>query len=102
MYIQDYGNPEAFGSYGFEPEVVTANVKPTNITMEVNDNVKDVVLMVNSHEHWEMESSKITLDINLATTDYNKFDITYVSLSVTETNEHAINYFRFSIRCILS
>ena len=76
MYIQDYGNPEAFGSYGFEPEVVTANVKPTNITPEVNNNVRDVVLMVNRHEQWEMESSKIALDVNLATTDSNKFDIT--------------------------
>lgn len=79
MYIQDYSNPEAFGSYGFEPLVATANVKPTNITMEVNDNVRDVVLMVNSHEQWEMESSKITLDVNLATTYSNNFDITFQS-----------------------
>ncbi|XP_052697312.1 uncharacterized protein LOC128175596 [Crassostrea angulata] len=79
MYIQDYSNPEAFGSYGFEPEVVNANVKPTNITMEVNNNVRDVVLMVNSHEQWEMESSKITLDVNISTTYSNKFDITFQS-----------------------
>uniref|UniRef100_K1QBQ4 Uncharacterized protein n=1 Tax=Magallana gigas TaxID=29159 RepID=K1QBQ4_MAGGI len=79
MYIQDNGNPEAFGSYGFEPEVINADVKSTNITMEVNDNVRDVVLMVNSHEQWEMESSKITLDVNLSASYSNRFDITHIT-----------------------
>lgn len=76
MYIQDYGNPDVFGSWGFEPEVRFANANKTLITNDVNHNIKDIVLMVNNHEQWEMESSKITLDIDLSTTYRGIFDIT--------------------------
>lgn len=75
MYIQDKNNPNAFGSWLLEPIVASGITNIIPISTKVNDNVRDVVLIVNSHEQWEMESSKITLDIDLSTTYNNGFDL---------------------------
>ena len=80
--IIDTGNQRVFGAWGFEPRtfqtgtVLKKNTK--DITPDVYNNIRDIVLMVNSHESWEMESSEINLEIDTTTSFQNMFDITLV------------------------
>ena len=74
QFIIDKGNHRVFGAWGFEPQK-TGTVS-TDITQDVYNNIRDIVLMVNSHESWEMESSEINLDIDTTASFQNKFDIT--------------------------
>lgn len=83
MYIQKNRNPDAFGLWGFESQVNVGRANLTDITTDVNNNVSDMVLMVNSHEQWEMEISTITLEIDLSTSYYNAFDILQVPFLFT-------------------
>ena len=78
QFIIDTGNQRVFGAWGFEPETFKKGTVPTDITPDVYNNMRDIVLMVNIHESWEMESSEINLEINTTTAFQNKFDITLV------------------------
>ena len=82
QFIIDTGNRRVFGAWGFEPQTTgtvhaSTNIT-TNITPDVYNSIRDIVLMVNSHESWEMESSEINLDIDTTTFFQNEFDITLV------------------------
>ena len=82
QFIIDTGNQRVFGAWGFEPQTIgTVYVSTkitTDITPDVYNNIRDIVLMVNSHESWEMESSEINLEIDTTTAFKNVFDITLV------------------------
>ena len=76
--IIDTGNKRVFGAWRLEPQVLKGTSVSTDITQDVYNNIRDIVLMVNSHESWEMESSEINLDIDTTTFFQNEFDITLV------------------------
>ena len=80
QFIIDTGNQRVFGAWGLEPQTTgtVSTAITTDITLDVYNNIRDIVLMVNSHESWEMESSEINLEINTTTAFQNKFDITLV------------------------
>ena len=80
QFIIDTGNQRVFGAWGFEPQTLSGTVS-SDITPDVYNNIRDIVLMVNSHESWEMESSEINLDIDTTTSFKNVFDITLVLFS---------------------
>lgn len=72
QFIKDRNDPEAFGSWSLEEDKnFMADIK--NLTLLVNDNIRDVVLMVNKHEGWELESSEINirLPINMSKPDFD-------------------------------
>lgn len=72
QFITDRNDPEAFGSWSLE-EHKNSITHIKNITLLVNDNIRDVVLMVNKHEGWELESSEINLllPINTSKPDFD-------------------------------
>lgn len=73
-YINDKNDPEAFGSWSYEKEHVQTKVSPPiPLTLKINKQIRDVVLMVNKHEGWELENSEINVNIN--TTEKHRFDI---------------------------
>lgn len=76
QYIIDTNNPQAFGSWSFEEEE-KENKQATfmNLTDKVNNNITDVVLMVNKHEGWELESSEINLLVDIHSVSNRRFDI---------------------------
>ena len=45
------------------------------ITDEVNDHIKDTVLLVNENEGWELESSEINLDVDMTNVPRRRFDV---------------------------
>lgn len=75
QYINDTNDPEAFGSWSFEEENYFISSKAKDITPIVNDNIRDVVLMVNKHEGWELESSEINLLLPINTSKPGRFDV---------------------------
>lgn len=46
-----------------------------NLTHKVIKRIRDVVIMVNKHEGWELESSEINLLLYINTTEPRRFDI---------------------------
>lgn len=74
QFITDKNDPEAFGSWSLEEQkyFMTDNI---NITLLVNDNIRDVVLIVNKHEGWELESSEINLLLPTNTSTLGQFDV---------------------------
>lgn len=76
QYINDKNDPEAFGSWSYEKENVRTTVStPIPLTLKINKQIRDVVLMVNKHEGWELESSEINLLVDMNTTEKHRFDI---------------------------
>lgn len=75
QFINDTNNPEAFGSWLFERETIKEDPPPIPLTLKINKQIRDVVLMVNKHEGWELESSEINLLVDMNTTDKRRFDI---------------------------
>lgn len=76
QFINDTNNPEAFGSWSYEKENVRTKVStPIPLTLKINKQIRDVVLIVNKHEGWELESSEINLLVDMNTTDKHRFDI---------------------------
>ncbi|XP_078314028.1 uncharacterized protein LOC111129527 [Crassostrea virginica] len=76
QFIIDTGNQRVFGAWEFEPQTLSGTVS-SDITPDVYNKIRDIVLMVNSHESWEMESSEINLDIDTTTSFQNIFDIIF-------------------------
>lgn len=75
-FINDTNNPEAFGSWTFERENKgTKDSYFIPLTLKINKEIRDVVLMVNKHEGWELENSEINLLVDLNTTDKHRFGI---------------------------
>lgn len=72
QFITDRNDLEAFGSWSLE-EHKKSMTTIKHITLLVNDNIRDVVLMVNKHEGWELESSEINilLPINMSKPDFD-------------------------------
>lgn len=77
QYINDTNDPEVFGSWSFEEEEKNALKVAVfkNLTLKVNERIRDVVLMVNKHEGWELESSEINLLVDINTTEKHRFDV---------------------------
>lgn len=77
QYIIDTNDPEAFGSWSYEREGKGQNddFDNKNLTLNINNKIKDVVLMVNEHEGWELESSEINLLVNTSSASKHRFDI---------------------------
>lgn len=77
QYIIDTNDPEAFGTWSFEEEVkgIEKTLPIKNLTLKVNEEIKDVVLMVNKHERWELETSELNLLVNIDTTVKHGFDV---------------------------
>lgn len=74
QFITDRNDPEAFGSWSLEEHKhFMADIK--NLTLLVNDNIRDVVLMVNKHEGWELESSEINLLLPINSSKLGRFDV---------------------------
>lgn len=76
QYIVDTNDPQAFGSWKMEEEqndMQRATFK--DLTLNVSDGIRDTVLMVNKHEGWELESSKINLFVDTAHISNQRFDI---------------------------
>lgn len=77
--IIDTNDPEAFGSWSYEEELKGYEIKEeknlTNLTLNVNERIRDVVLMVNKHEGWVLESSEINLHLPINTSEHRRFDI---------------------------
>lgn len=76
QYINDKNDPEIFGSWSYERELKGTKVStPVPLTLKINKQIRDVVLMVNEHEGWELESSEINLLVDMNTADKHRFDI---------------------------
>lgn len=76
IFINYTNNPEAFGSWLFERECRGTEVSPPiPLTLKINKEIRDVVLMVNKHEGWELENSEINLLVDINTTYKHRFDI---------------------------
>lgn len=76
QFINDTNDPEAFGIWSFEEEESGAETSVSkNITLKVNERIRDVVLMVNKHEGWSWESSEIHLLLAINTSKHQRFDI---------------------------
>lgn len=74
QFITDRNDPEAFGSWSLEEDKnFMAEIK--NLTLLVNDNIRDVVLMVNKHEGWELESSEINLLLPINSSKLGRYDV---------------------------
>lgn len=74
QFITDRNDPEAFGSWSLEEDKnFMADIK--NLTLLVNDNIRDVVLMVNKHEGWELESSEINLLLPINSSTLGRYDV---------------------------
>lgn len=74
QFITDRNDPEAFGSWSLEEDKnFMADIK--NLTLLVNDNIRDVVLMVNKHEGWELESSEINLLLPINSSKLGRYDV---------------------------
>lgn len=74
QFIKDRNDPEAFGSWSLEEDKnFMADIK--NLTLLVNDNIRDVVLMVNKHEGWELESSEINLLLPINSSKLGRYDV---------------------------
>lgn len=74
QFIKDRNDPEAFGSWSLEEDKnFMADIK--NLTLLVNDNIRDVVLMVNKHEGWELESSEINLLLPINSSTLGRYDV---------------------------
>lgn len=75
-FINDTNNPEAFGSWTFERGYKGSKYSHfIPITLKINRQIRDVVLMVNKHEGWELENSEINLLVDINTTEKHRFDI---------------------------
>lgn len=74
QFITDRNDPEAFGSWSLE-EHKKSMTYMKNITLLVNDNIRDVVLMVNKHEGWELESSEINLLLPINSSKLGRYDV---------------------------
>lgn len=76
QYIFDTKDQEAFGVWSFEEEATgNENLPIKNVTLKVNEEIKDVVLMVNKHEGWELETSELNLLVNVNTRKKHGFDV---------------------------
>lgn len=76
QYIFDTKDPEAFGMWSFEEEATgNENLPIKNLTLKVNEEIKDVVLLVNKHEGWELETSELNLLVNINTRKKHGFDV---------------------------
>lgn len=76
QYIVDTNDPQAFGSWKMEEEQQDLNKVPfKDLTLNVSNGIKDIVLMVNRHEGWELESSEINLFVDTVHTSNQRFDI---------------------------
>lgn len=74
QFITDRNDPEAFGSWSLEEDKnFMADIK--NLTLLVNDNIRDVVVMVNKHEGWELESSEINLLLPINSSKLGRYDV---------------------------
>lgn len=74
QFITDRNDPEAFGSWSLEEDKnFMADIK--NLTLLVNDNIRDVVVMVNKHEGWELESSEINLLLPINSSTLGRYDV---------------------------
>lgn len=74
QFIKDRNDPEAFGSWSLEEDKnFMADIK--NLTLLVNDNIRDVVVMVNKHEGWELESSEINLLLPINSSTLGRYDV---------------------------
>lgn len=74
QFITDRNDPEAFGSWSLE-ERKKSMTYMKNITLLVNDDIRDVVLMVNKHEGWELESSEINLLLPINSSKLGRYDV---------------------------
>nr|XP_034326148.1 uncharacterized protein LOC105319101 isoform X2 [Crassostrea gigas] len=80
QYIIDKNDPEVFGSWSYEKELKGTQVStPVPLTLKINRQIRDVVLMVNEHEGWELESSEINLLVDMNTADKHRFDIMFTN-----------------------
>lgn len=60
QYINDTNDPEAFGKWSFELELQGLEIVGyQNLTHKVIKRIRDVVIMVNKQEGWELKSSEI-------------------------------------------
>lgn len=76
QYIVDTNDPQAFGSWKMEREQHNIEkVTLKDLTLNVSNGIRDIVLMVNRHEGWELESSEINLFVDTAHTNNQRFDI---------------------------
>lgn len=75
QFINDTNNPEAFGSWLFERETIKEDPPPIPLTLKINKQIRDVVLMVNKHEGWELETSELNLLVNINTREKHGFDV---------------------------
>lgn len=76
QFIHQSGNPNILGKWTIEKENQNGNFSDVNKTSEINITSKDVVLIVNEKERWELDGSEISLDFH---SSHDGFDIMYVS-----------------------
>lgn len=70
--------------WSFEEEATgNENLPIKNLTLKVNEEIKDVVLMVNKHEGWELETSELNLLVNINTRKKHGFDVMWVKMKQT-------------------
>ena len=76
QYIIDKNDKGVFGIWKLEVELKGTELsKQKIITDEVNDHIEDTVIMVNENEGWELESSEISLDVDMTNVPGRRFDI---------------------------
>lgn len=76
QYIKDTNDPEAFGKWSFEFKLQGLGIMGyQNLTHKVNKKIRNVVIMINKHEGWELESSEINLLLSINTSEPLRFDI---------------------------
>lgn len=76
QYINATNDPEAFGKWSFEYELRgLERLGYQNLTYKVNKRIRNVVIMVNKHEGWELESSEINLLLSINPSEPRRFDI---------------------------
>lgn len=78
QYINDTHDPYAFGKWSLTEEFRSfETLREKNLTYEFNNRMRNVVLMVNTHERWELESSEINLLLPINISKPYRMDIMF-------------------------